>query len=66
MLVKELIEQLQKLPKQDIEVLVNVRTYTKVYGQTQVSPWQVDQSYNGATIEITLPEGFSISERKKK
>lgn len=64
MTVKELIAELQKLSNQDAEVLVNVRTHTQVYGQAQVSPWWVDHSYGGATIEVTLPEGMSIAKRK--
>ena len=66
MLVKELIAELKKLDNQYAEVLVNVRTYTQAYGLAQVSPWQVDQSYGGATIEVTLPEGMSISKRRAK
>jgi len=64
MTVSELIEKLSKLPNQDVEVLVNVRTMTQVYGRAQVTPWQVSQAYGGATIDITLPEGFSVSQRK--
>lgn len=63
MTVNELITELQALPNKDIPVLVNVKTETKVFGQAQVSPWEVSQSYGGATISITLPEGFSISKR---
>lgn len=66
MTVSELIEKLQKLPDRNKEVSINVRTRTQAYGQAQVSPWDVDQSYNGATIEVTLPEGMYIGKRSTK
>jgi hypothetical protein len=64
MKVSELVAKLQALPNQDAEVLVNVRTPTKVFGVAQVTPWDVCQSHGGATIEITLPKGMAISVRK--
>ena len=64
MTVKELIAELQKLPNQDQEVLVNVKTTTQVYGRAQVTPWDVDQSYGGATITVTLPEGMYVGSRR--
>jgi len=64
MTVSELIEKLSNLPNQSETVLVNVHTETKAYGLAQVTPWEVCQSYSGAVIEITLPKGFSISQRK--
>lgn len=64
MKVNELIAQLQKLPNQDIEVLVDVRTSTQVYGLAQVTPWEVSPAYGGATIKITLPSGMYIAKRK--
>jgi hypothetical protein len=63
MTVNELIQKLQKLPNQDIEVLINVKTYTQAFGVAQVTPFAVDQSYTGATISLTLPEGMSVSKR---
>jgi hypothetical protein len=65
MLVSELIEKLQKL-EPNREVLINVRTWTTAFGSAQVTPWEVNQSYGGATIEITLPEGQYIGTRKAK
>jgi hypothetical protein len=64
MTVAELVQKLQQLPNQNKEVLVNVKTYTQVYGKAQVTPFDVDQSYNGATISICLPEGMVVSKRK--
>jgi hypothetical protein len=65
MTVNELIKKLQALPNGESEVLVNVKVRTQVYGQAQVTPWDVDQSYNGATISVTLPEGYAIKKNKK-
>lgn len=65
MKVSELIAKLQKLPDQEQEVLVNVKTYTRVFGVAQVTPWEVDQSYSGATITITLPEGMSVARKRR-
>jgi hypothetical protein len=65
MKVSELVTLLQKLPDQDVEVLVNVRVHTQAYGVAQVTPWDVDQAYGGATIEISLPENMHVVKRKR-
>lgn len=66
MTVSELIDKLQALTNKDATVMVNVRTFTRASGQAQVSPWDVDQSYQGATIHITLPAGQSVVTRKTR
>lgn len=66
MKVSEMIERLSKLPDHDKEVLVNVKVRTKAFGVAQVSPWDFDQSYGGATIDITLPDGMHVVSRKAK
>lgn len=64
MTVAELIGRLQKL-EQSAEVLVNVRTRTQAFGRAQCKVWDVDRSYGGATLEITLPSGMFIVARNE-
>lgn len=65
MTVAELIARLQRLDKQDVEVLVNVRVHTRAFGVAQVTPWDVDHSYGGATVEISLPANMYVVTRVK-
>jgi hypothetical protein len=63
MTVEEVIKKLRTLdPK--TELLVSVRTYTGRSAHTQVTPFEIDKSYGGATLHISLPQGFYVGKRK--
>jgi hypothetical protein len=67
MKVKELIEKLQaRDPEQD--VVVAVKAYTRVYPNCYKAPWGVEATDGGytTTIEVTLDEGFIISDHRTK
>ena len=66
MKAKELIEQLQKNP--EAEIRIAVQSYTQAYPAGYFVPWGVAYKAHDDTIRInvTLPKGFSIAERKNK
>lgn len=66
MTVIELIDRLKKLDNQSAEAIVNVRVCTQAFGVAQCKVWDVDQSYDGATLEITLPDNMHVVVRKQR
>jgi len=63
MTVRELIEELCKLDSND-QVVVAVRTHTQAYAVAIVTPFDVDTSYSGATVWVSLPEKMHTVTRK--
>lgn len=72
---KDVIKALQKLDP-EANVLVNIGQQNKVNGVIQLEIgrdnlkeehvyFYIDGTYEGATINVMLPEGFFISSRKK-
>lgn len=72
MKVKELIKELQKFdPEADISVPVQSHTQAYPSGYfsiswVRLSPHENKEGIKGVRIWVHLPEGFIISERKKK
>ena len=63
MTVQELIEKLQtRDPAAEVNVVV--RTFTQSFAVAHVSPFEVDDSYGGCAIWISLPQNMYTVKRK--
>lgn len=67
MKVRELIEELQKFSP-DADISVPVQSHTQAYpsGYFDISWIRKSPGENSVRIWVHLPEGFVLSERKKK
>lgn len=65
MTVEELLTHLERFPK-DAGVKVAVRVFTRAHAIANETPFEIDGSYDGCTLWISLPQSMHVVDRKKR